>query len=135
MFKCIALLKRRPGLSKEQFIDYYENHHSVLIRSLFPEILEYRRNYVDLNGLFQFEGSSPIDFNSVTEMWFQDRATYDRFIEKNRDPETARRIMEDELNVFDRSATRMFVVDENRSNIDAQNLHTDKLMQRLPQLQ
>ncbi|MEG2045391.1 MAG: EthD domain-containing protein, partial [Comamonas sp.] len=77
MFKCIALLKRRSDLSKEQFVDYYENHHSVLIRSLFPEILEYRRNYIDLQGLFQFDGSAPIDFNSVTEMWFKDRASYD----------------------------------------------------------
>lgn len=132
MFKCIALLKSRPDLSKEQFIDYYENHHSVLIRSLFPEILEYRRNYVDLNGLFQFEGSSPIDFHSVTEMWFQDRATYDRFIQKNRDPATARRIMEDELNVFDRSATRMFVVDENRSSTEMSKTANEPLMQQPP---
>lgn len=132
MLKCIALLKRRPDLTKEQFIDYYENHHSVLIRSLFPEILEYRRNYVDLNDLFQFEGSAPIDFNSVTEMWFEDRATYDRFIEKNRNPETARRIMEDELNVFDRSATRMFVVEEQRSSIEAKTLKSEPLMEHLP---
>lgn len=115
MFKCIALLKRRPDLSKQEFIEYYETRHSVLIRSLFPEILEYRRNYVDLEGLFQFEGSAPIDFSSVTEMWFADRTAYDRFIERNRDPEIARQIMEDELNVFDRSATRMFVVDEQAS--------------------
>lgn len=112
MHKCIALLKRKPGLSRQAFIDYYETRHAVLIRELLPEIVEYRRNYIERDGLFEFGGAAPIDFDVITEIWLEDRAAYDRFIARATEPEIARRIAEDEENVFDRSASRMMVVEE-----------------------
>lgn len=111
MIKAIALLRRKPGLSREDFIAYYETHHAPLIRSLLPQITEYRRNYVDRTGAFESPVAA-IDFDSVTEMRFASRADYDAFLVRAADPEVARRIAEDEENVFDRAATRMFVVDE-----------------------
>ncbi|WP_178128944.1 EthD domain-containing protein [Pseudomonas sp. PB120] len=114
MYKCIALLKKRADLSRDQLIDYYENNHAPLIKSLFPGIKEYRRNFLDLEGAFLSQTAS-IDFDVVTEIWFEDRAAYDVFIAENRKPDVARRIAEDELNVFDRNATRMFVVEEKSS--------------------
>ena len=111
MIKSIALLKRKAGLSREEFIDYYENRHSVLILSLLPGITKYRRNFVDLDGAFIFPDANPIDFDSVTEIEFVDRAAYDAFLAESAKPETARRIAEDEENVFDRGATRMFLVE------------------------
>jgi hypothetical protein len=44
--KLIALIKAKPGLSREQFIDYYESNHAPLVRRLLPMIGAYRRNYV-----------------------------------------------------------------------------------------
>jgi hypothetical protein len=79
MFKCIALLKRKPDLSREAFIDYYETQHAPLIRRLLPGILDYRRNYVDLEGAFIFPDAAPIDFDVITEIWLADRPAYDRF--------------------------------------------------------
>lgn len=112
MFKSIALLRKKPGLTREALIDYYETRHAPLIHSLFDEILDYRRNYVDLAGAFIMDGAGPIDFDVVTEICFADRAAYERFVAKAAEPAIARRIAEDEENVFDRSATRMFIVDE-----------------------
>lgn len=114
MIKAIALLRRKPGLTREEFIVYYETRHAPLIRSLLPGIADYRRNYVDRAGAFE-SAVAAIDFDSVTEMRFADRATYDAFLARAADPEVARRIAEDEENVFDRAATRMFVVDETPS--------------------
>ncbi|VVP86830.1 hypothetical protein PS918_02861 [Pseudomonas fluorescens] len=116
MYKCIALLKKRADLSRDQLIDYYENNHAPLIKSLFPGIVQYRRNFLDLEGAF-LSKTSPIDFDVVTEIWFEDRAAYDVFLAENAKPDVARRIAEDEANVFDRSATRMFVVEEKTSPI------------------
>jgi hypothetical protein len=48
--KVIALLKKRDGLSRADFIAYYEAHHAPLILSLFPQITGYRRNFADLTG-------------------------------------------------------------------------------------
>lgn len=115
MYKCIAMLRRRPGLSRDAFIDYYETRHSALIRALLPGILEYRRNYVVHEGALAFPDASPIDFDVVTELGFSDRAAYERFTAKAAEPDIARQIAEDEENLFDRGATRMFVVEARAS--------------------
>lgn len=117
MFKCIALLRRRADISHEAFVDYYENRHSVLIRSLFPDILDYRRNYVDREGAFIYPDAAPIDFDVITEIRLADRAAYDRFVARAAEPDIARQIAEDEENLFDRGATRMMVVEEKASPI------------------
>lgn len=111
MIKTIALLKRKAGLSRAEFIAYYETRHAPLIRSLLPDILDYRRNYVDRDGAFESTVAA-IDFDSVTEIYFADRAAYDRFLAMSARPEIAQAIADDEENVFDRAATRMFVVDQ-----------------------
>ncbi|MEO0031044.1 MAG: hypothetical protein RIS94_802 [Pseudomonadota bacterium] len=111
MIKVIALLKAKAGLSRAEFIAYYETRHAPLILSLLPEIADYRRNYVDRTAAFE-SATAAIDFDSVTEMRFASRDAYDRFLACAARPEVARAIADDEENVFDRAATRMFVVDE-----------------------
>ncbi|MCX7282940.1 MAG: nuclear transport factor 2 family protein [Novosphingobium sp.] len=109
--KVIALLRKKDGLSREAFIAYYETRHAPLILALLPHIAGYRRNYVERAGAF----TSPVtamDFDSVTEMRFACRAHYDAFLAAAADPHIAGLIAQDEENVFDRAATRMFVVDE-----------------------
>jgi hypothetical protein len=109
--KAIALLRKKEGITREAFIAYYETRHAPLIRSLLPHIADYRRNYVDRDGAFT-SPVAPINFDSVTEMRFASRAHYDAFLAAAADPHTAELIAQDEENLFDRSATRMFVVDE-----------------------
>jgi len=117
MLKVIALLRKKPGLGRDEFIAYYETRHATLIRSLLPGIADYRRNYVDLADAFVSEVAG-IDFDSVTEMRFASRAAYERFLAEAARPEVARAIAEDEENLFDRAATRMFVVDETPAAAD-----------------
>ncbi len=115
--KSIALLRRRPGLSFEAFVDYYEHRHAPLILSLLPEIIDYRRNFARFEGAFVSEGAAPFDFDVVTELWFADCATYGRAMAVATRPEIAARIAADEENFLDRRATRMFLVEERRSAI------------------
>lgn len=111
MIKAIALLRRKDGLSREAFIAYYETRHAPLIRTLLPHIVDYHRNYVVREGAFTSKVAA-LDLDSVTEMRFASRAHYDAFLAAAADPHTAALIAQDEENVFDRAATRMFVVDE-----------------------
>lgn len=111
MIKAIALLRKKDGLSREAFIAYYETHHAPLIRTLLPHIADYRRNYVMHEGAFT-SAVAQIDIDSVTEMRFASRAHYDAFLAAAADPHIAALIAQDEENVFDRTATRMFVVEE-----------------------
>lgn len=113
MLKCVALLKAKAGLSRDQFIQYYENRHAPLILELMPEVIDYRRNFFETDGAFEF--GAPRDFDVVTELWFEDRAAYDRFVAQTTSPDIARQIAEDEENVFDRTATRMYIVEERSS--------------------
>jgi hypothetical protein len=111
MIKVIALLRKKPGMPRDAFIARYETFHAPLIRRLLPHIAEYRRNYVDRKGAFAPSPES-IDFDSVTEMRFASRSDYDAFLAVASRPDIARQIAEDEEALFDRAATRMFVVDE-----------------------
>ncbi|MBV6424757.1 MAG: hypothetical protein NAOJABEB_02571 [Steroidobacteraceae bacterium] len=112
MIKAIALLKSRPELSRDEFMRYYETRHVPLMRGLLPETLEYRRNYLELEGAFIYEGASAPDFDVITEMWFADRESYERMMAIATRPDIAQRIAEDEANFLDRSKTRLFLVDE-----------------------
>ena len=112
MFKCMALLRKRADITRDEFIDYYQSNHSVLIRKLLPGIIDYRSNFIDMEGAFLFPDAAPIDFDVITELWFEDRAAYDLFVIASSDPDIAHQIAEDEENLFERGASRMVVVDE-----------------------
>lgn len=112
MIKTVALLKARPDLSREAFVQYYETRHVPLMRSILPETLEYRRNYIQLEGAFIYEGASAPDFDVITEMWYADRASYERMMAIATRSDVAQRIAEDEENFLERSKTRMFLVEE-----------------------
>jgi len=113
--KTIAMLRKRVDITREAFIDYYETRHAPLILSLLPGIAEYRRNFCSFDAAFVNEDAAPFDFDVVTELWFEDRAAYDRMLEVAARPEIAQRIADDEANMCDRSGTRMFIVEERAS--------------------
>lgn len=111
MLKTIALLKCKPGLSREAFIAYYETRHAPLIRELTPGIVEYRRNYVERGTVFPSSMAEALEFDSVTEICYADRTAYERAMAVATRPDVAARIAADEENVFDRSKTRYFVTE------------------------
>jgi hypothetical protein len=117
MLKALVFLKKRPDISREAFISYYENHHSKLVRRLLPSIGEYRRNYLQLEGKgLRAHGEVPKQehpgFDVVTEIWFKDKADWDTFLQTIARPEVAAEIAADELNFLDRANNRLVAVDE-----------------------
>ncbi len=113
MFKVIALLAKKPGLTREQFIDYYENNHAPLICKLLPMTLEYRRNFLDLEGAIIFPGATAPDFDVVTEIYYKDRDAYDAMLASHaNDPSVGEAIARDEENFLDRAKTRLIIVEE-----------------------
>ena len=117
MVKTIAFLKRKAGLSRELFIDYYEKHHVPLILSIAPQICEYRRNFLIEAGAIVAPGAAALDFDVVTEIWYADRSAYADAMTAFTNAANAERIARDEENIFDRSQTRFFEVDERHSLI------------------
>ena len=111
MFKVIALLSKKPDLSRDEFIEYYETKHVPLIRELLPKIQEYRRGFLDLNGAIIPAGMSAPDFDVITEFWFADRAAGENTLATYGGP-VGETIRQDEENFLDRSKMRFIVVDE-----------------------
>jgi uncharacterized protein (TIGR02118 family) len=118
MFKVMAFLRRRPDLSREKFIDYYETHHAPLILQLMPGIRAYRRNYLLRSDLILGNAASPPDFDVVTEIYFDDRAAYEAGMRAFDDPEVMQRLVTDEQNFLDHERTSFIAVDERASQGD-----------------
>jgi len=118
MIKLIGLFRRKPGMSREEFIHYYENRHAPLIKSLMPQLCEYRRSYPLADGTFE-AGHVPAAkgeaYDVITECWFASQEAFDEMTKVTMDPETSGRIAEDEANFLDRERMVMFLVDERRT--------------------
>lgn len=110
--KVIAMLARKPGLTDEEFVRYYETRHAPLILSIAPQIRDYRRNYLRREGAILAERARAPDFDVVTELWFDDQRAFDAAMAAFTEPENAARIARDEENVFDRGRTMFFVATE-----------------------
>ncbi|HTV94986.1 MAG TPA: EthD domain-containing protein [Steroidobacteraceae bacterium] len=117
MIKNIAFLKCKAGLSREAFIEYYETKHAPLILAIAPQISQYRRSYIIPSGAIVMPGAAPLDFDVVTELWYPDRQAHRAAMAAFTLPANAERIARDEENLFDRSRTRFFEVEERRSPI------------------
>jgi uncharacterized protein (TIGR02118 family) len=107
MEKLILFVKRKPGLSQEQFRDHYENTHAPLAWSnLRPWLINYTRNY-----LTPLPGQTEPPYDCVTEFWFADRAALDASIEWARS-EVGQILSVDEENFMDRASMQSFIACE-----------------------
>lgn len=110
----VTLLKRREGMSKEDFIAYYEEKH----RRIGEQILAgFATRYVR-RFLHPADGDDqPFDFDVMTEIDFPDQAAMDAFFASASEPATAAMIAEDEAQLFDRSRIRRFMLEESASEL------------------
>lgn len=124
MFKSIALMKRKLGLSREQFINYYENNHVPLIRKLLPEVCGYRRNFLEREEMIAGPEAFVPDYDVITELWYADRAAYESAMARHARPEIGDLIRADESNFLDSASVCMFVVDERISDFGEESART-----------
>jgi uncharacterized protein (TIGR02118 family) len=109
MVKAIALLKRRPGLSSEQFRQHYEEVHAPLAKRVFPFIKKYVRNYVTTMPFSS--GDKEPEFDCVTEEWFDNMEGFHTMLDIYM-KEPGRAIREDEKEFLDRSRVVYLIVEE-----------------------
>lgn len=107
MFRVLAFLTKRDGLSTEAFIDHYENRHVPLILSLASAPQVYIRRY---RGEMLTRHGGSVDFDVVTELGFADRAAYLDWMAQLGAADG--RVAADETLFLDRSRTRAFVFED-----------------------
>jgi len=103
--KAVALLRRKAGLSREEFIAHYEGVHVPLVLKHIPGIVGYARNFVIPDP------SAELPCDSVTEIWYRDRSAFDAVLEE-RDSEGGRAIGRDEETFLDSASIIYLLVDE-----------------------
>jgi len=114
MVKGIALLKRKPGLSPEEFRKHYEGSHAPLALKLVPTIRKYVRNYVTTTAFPP--GAEEPEYDCITEQWFDDMEGFQAMMD-TAGTEDGRVIAEDEEKFLDRTKTVYILVKEVESEI------------------
>jgi hypothetical protein len=119
MFKVIWLLKRKSGITLEQFRDHYESSHAVLgQRHLGHLLLSYTRNYNV--GVPVPDGADPIaraiaskqsDYDCVTEWVLRDEHALTEVFELLFDPVIGKLFHDDEEHFLDRDSVRLVTCD------------------------
>ncbi len=121
MFKVMILIKRKPGMSKEDFIAYYENNHAPLGSSKAPNMKRYMRHFLHPYGNDVYAADPEPPYDVATEIWFDDEADFQRFMAYLTEPETARIIGEDEEKLFDKSSIRFLIMEDYETDMSALN--------------
>ena len=115
MIKTITMLKRKPGMSLEDFIVYYETHHRLIGEKVLKSYaIRYSRRYLQPRPDRSGATAEP-DHDVLTEVWFPDQDAADAAARAI--AEHAAEIAADEEKLFDRSKLRGFSVLEFESDM------------------
>jgi hypothetical protein len=105
MFKQVVFLKKRPDMTMDEFMDYYENQHSQLSKKMgrspsIPNAVRYVRRYLTPeNNPVVGETIDP-GFDCLMEIWWNSREDFENSQRIISSPERLPAIMEDEKNLF-----------------------------------
>jgi hypothetical protein len=112
------LLKRKAGLTFEEFRAHYEGSHRLLGEKYFGHLFEsYRRNYVPQGVRFADRRNSVENlYDCVTEIVFKPGGT-EEFARIATDPEIQRILREDEMRFLDLEVSSSATADSVASDL------------------
>ena len=118
MIKMVTLIKRKPGMSMEDFIDYYETNHSKIgEKYLSSHAVRYVRRYLrPLPDSIMPDATEDPFYDVVMEIWFPDPSAMEAAFAELSTAEAQAEITEDEARLFDRSRIHSFMVEKHESD-------------------
>jgi hypothetical protein len=119
VIKVVTLLTRKPGMSREAFIEHYETHHRKIgEKYLSGFAVKYQRRYLQSAGFRGQEGAT-LPFDVLMEIWYPDQDTLDAALAVLSKDEAQAEIIADEERLFDRDLIRSYTVEEYESEMPA----------------
>jgi hypothetical protein len=117
--KLVTLLRRRDGMTMDEFKDYYESIHARIgEKYLSPHASRYFRRYLHpVPGPAADDNAPERIYDVVMEIWFPDQAAFDAAFRDLRTAEAQEEIVADELKLFNRDYIHGFIVDEHESRL------------------
>lgn len=119
MFKQVCFFKKRPDMTTEEFLDYYENQHTQLAKRTgkpsIPNAVRYVRRYLTpvenpVTGEIHDSG-----YDCIMEIWWNSREDFENSQRLVRDPERMPYTIEDEKKLFATHANPICIVEEHDS--------------------
>ena len=126
MIKQIVFLKRRPDLTMEEFMDYYENQHSQLAKRIgkpaLPNAQRYVRRYLTpernpVTGEVIHPG-----YDCIMEIWWNTREDFEASMKLISDPARLPHTIEDEKKLFATHSNPVCTVVEYDSPVGPSNV-------------
>jgi len=107
LFKILLFMKRRPGMSQDEFIRYYEEKHVPLVLKYSDGMTAYKRRFISPKAHFETGESSDLGFDVITELCFDDQKTFNNVLEYLATSPLPDEVVEDEKKLFDRTTFRV----------------------------
>jgi uncharacterized protein (TIGR02118 family) len=120
MIKVIGLLRRKPGISQEEFFRHWKDHHGPLSMRI-PEFAGHVRKYVQVHKVKTPElgaqerynqASLPLEYDGAVEMWFDNAEEMQKAFAALADPVACKELREDEDSFIDGKNTLSLIVGE-----------------------
>jgi uncharacterized protein (TIGR02118 family) len=109
MIKVIAMMKRKPGTTPEEFARYWHDEHAPLGFEVLPDEIRIR-GYVQ-NYTIRTEGDQEPEFDGVVEFCLDDMQAFQNwFVWYMGDG--AKLMRDDEKNFMDSSSVKLMLVEE-----------------------
>ena len=105
MIKVMILLKKKPGFTDDEFIEYWNKKHGPLAVKMLPGVRKYIQNHLIKMPGVKYEA------DGIAELWFDDMDAFQKFMEW-RETDAAKELREDEERYLDRSKLVRFIVEE-----------------------
>jgi hypothetical protein len=117
MVTYMLLLKRKKGMTKEQFRHHYETSHVAMAKKYLGHLFhDYRRHYPEENVGLMADGKwgsiGDDGYDAITKVDFKDRADFAEFQRLCQLPDIQKALSEDEERFLDRANSRMSVCEE-----------------------
>jgi hypothetical protein len=131
MFKVVAMMKRKPGMTRAQFRDYYEKHHAPLGEISMVNAKRYVRRYLHPFSETTWDkslqkamltlggegvlGKDDAEFDVITELSFANQGEFEKAFLAMGTPEflaNMAKLPGDSANFLDMEKSRMFTVEE-----------------------
>jgi len=116
-YKILLFMKRRPGMTLEEFRDYYETKHAPLALQHGASMARYVRRYIEPQPNPDTGETGELPYDVITELWFTDEAVFRGTVKYLSTTIMPAEIIEDEKQLFDRSNMRMATVVEHESGL------------------
>jgi hypothetical protein len=126
MIKQVVFLKKRPDMTMNEFMDYYENQHSQMARRIgkpvMPAAQRYVRRYISpeknpVTGEVIHPG-----YDCIMEIWWNNRDDFEASMKRISDPERLPYTIEDEKKLFATHSNPVCTVEEFESPVGPNNL-------------